>query len=139
MAGLFTISRTTILSSLLALALSVPGTTPAESPEEREFTHARPGYTFHFPFDHGSHDGFQTEWWYYTGHLKVHTGRTFGYQLTFFRRAVRQAGADAAHLNVWVADWHAAMQGETHLLRARNEGIAVVLNLTPEKQPIVHG
>ena len=182
MAGLFTISRTTILSSLLALALSVPGTTPAESPEEREFTHARPGYTYHFPFDHGSHDGFQTEWWYYTGHLKVHTGRTFGYQLTFFRRAVRhasaaanpsrwtlrqlyfahfaltdeqqgsfhfaerisragigKAGADATHLNVWIADWHAEMQGEAHLLRARNEDIAVALNLTPEKLPIVHG
>jgi predicted secreted hydrolase len=53
-----------------------------------EFRHARPGYQFRFPFDHGSHDDFRTEWWYYTGHLRTGNGRTFGYQVTFFRRAV---------------------------------------------------
>lgn len=50
---------------------------------------ARPGYVFRFPEDHGAHPGFQTEWWYYTGHLTTEAGRPFGYQLTFFRRSLR--------------------------------------------------
>ena len=43
---------------------------------------------FSFPRDHGPHDGFRTEWWYFTGNLQDATGRHFGYQLTFFRRAL---------------------------------------------------
>jgi predicted secreted hydrolase len=41
-----------------------------------------------FPRDHGRHDGFQIEWWYFTGNLKDQAGRKFGYQLTFFRSAL---------------------------------------------------
>lgn len=41
-----------------------------------------------FPADHGPHPGYQTEWWYYTGNLETASGRHFGYQLTFFRRAL---------------------------------------------------
>jgi predicted secreted hydrolase len=44
--------------------------------------------TFTFPQDHGPHPEYQTEWWYYTGNLDTTDGRHFGYQLTFFRRAV---------------------------------------------------
>ncbi|TPW10286.1 MAG: secreted hydrolase-like protein, partial [Halothiobacillaceae bacterium] len=40
---------------------------------------------FIFPADHGPHDDFATEWWYFTGNLATETGRRFGYQLTFFR------------------------------------------------------
>lgn len=40
-----------------------------------------------FPADHGRHDGFKTEWWYFTGNLRDASGREFGYQLTFFRTA----------------------------------------------------
>ncbi len=43
---------------------------------------------FKFPDDHGLHPDFQTEWWYYTGNLDAADGRHFGYQLTFFRRAI---------------------------------------------------
>lgn len=43
---------------------------------------------FTFPDDHGAHPEFQTEWWYYTGNLESTDGRRFGYQLTFFRRAI---------------------------------------------------
>ena len=43
---------------------------------------------FKFPDDHGPHPEFQTEWWYYTGNLDAADGRHFGYQLTFFRRAI---------------------------------------------------
>ena len=43
---------------------------------------------FEFPEDHGAHPQFRTEWWYYTGHLESETGRSFGFQLTFFRFAL---------------------------------------------------
>ena len=43
---------------------------------------------FIFPEDHGAHPDYQTEWWYYTGNLISVNGEQFGYQLTFFRRAL---------------------------------------------------
>lgn len=43
---------------------------------------------FEFPRDHGPHPEYQTEWWYYTGNLEAADGRQFGFQLTFFRRAL---------------------------------------------------
>jgi len=49
------------------------------------FKSATPGYHYSFPKDHGSHEAYRTEWWYYTGHLQTTDGRVFGYQLTFFR------------------------------------------------------
>lgn len=53
---------------------------------------ASPHRTLSFPKDHGSHNSFETEWWYYTGHLFDEKGKLFesmphyGFQLTFFRR-----------------------------------------------------
>lgn len=41
-----------------------------------------------FPRDHGRHDGFKTEWWYFTGNIADDSGRKFGYQLTFFRTSL---------------------------------------------------
>jgi predicted secreted hydrolase len=43
---------------------------------------------FHFPEDHGPHEEFRTEWWYWTGNLQTAEGRAFGYQLTLFRNAL---------------------------------------------------
>jgi predicted secreted hydrolase len=40
-----------------------------------------------FPLDHGKHQGYKTEWWYFSGNLHDKAGRRFGYQLTFFRIA----------------------------------------------------
>lgn len=45
--------------------------------------------TFVFPDDHGPHDRFKTEWWYFTGNLANAEGRRFGYELTFFRFALK--------------------------------------------------
>ncbi len=56
------------------------------------FLVARPGHVFQFPRDHGSHPGFRTEWWYWTGHLTDDRGQAFGFQLTFFRQASPPAG-----------------------------------------------
>ena len=54
---------------------------------------ALPGYRYQFPRDHASHPAFNNEWWYYTGHLqstnKNSRRRRFGYQLTFFRIALK--------------------------------------------------
>ena len=44
--------------------------------------------TFRFPEDHGAHEDFRTEWWYFTGNLTTAGGRRFGYQFTLFRNAV---------------------------------------------------
>lgn len=43
---------------------------------------------FSFPEDHGPHTEYLTEWWYYTGNLQTGFGRSFAYQLTFFRRGL---------------------------------------------------
>ena len=48
-----------------------------------------------FPKDHGPHPSFQTEWWYYTGNLRTDENRHFGYQLTFFRRAMACESGEA--------------------------------------------
>jgi predicted secreted hydrolase len=61
---------------------------PAVSADSGDFTQALEGYRYQFPRDHGSHDEFRTEWWYYTGNLTTKEGRAFGYQLTFFRRGM---------------------------------------------------
>jgi predicted secreted hydrolase len=41
-----------------------------------------------FPIDHGPHPGYRTEWWYYTGNLQAASGKTYGFQLTFFRSQI---------------------------------------------------
>ena len=71
------------------LAGEAPGFARAEGP--------RP---FAFPRDHGPHEGFRTEWWYFTGHLRASDGigkaaREFGYQLTFFRFGLVPPGESA--------------------------------------------
>jgi predicted secreted hydrolase len=53
-----------------------------------QFLPAEPGWEFEFPRDHGSHDQYRTEWWYYTGHLRTESGRRYGFELTFFRVGV---------------------------------------------------
>ncbi|MGH7886012.1 MAG: lipocalin-like domain-containing protein, partial [Thermodesulfobacteriota bacterium] len=52
----------------------------------KEFRQAIESYNWSFPRDHGKHPEFESEWWYFTGHLE--TGRqTFGFELTTFRFA----------------------------------------------------
>jgi predicted secreted hydrolase len=157
---------------------------------EEAFQIPRPGRAFQFPRDHGSHPEYQTEWWYYSGHLTARDGAAFGYQLTFFRVALGRpdpqarsawrtntvyfahlalsdaargsfrfeekagrgalnlAGAEPGKLKVWVDDWQAEQEGQegqegreadTHHLRARGEGLALDLSLTPLKPPALHG
>lgn len=53
------------------------------------FRPVRPPCRLSFPADHGAHDAYRTEWWYYTGNLAAEDGRRFGFQLTFFRSALQ--------------------------------------------------
>jgi len=69
--------RAGILVLALALALD-------------EWKVARPDYEWSFPRDHWAHEGYQTEWWYFTGHL----GERFTYQFTFFRIGVLRERPD---------------------------------------------
>jgi predicted secreted hydrolase len=57
-----------------------------------------------FPADHGPHNDFQTEWWYTTGNLQTPDGRHFGYQLTFFRRALVPPSQRVQRASDWAAD-----------------------------------
>ncbi len=52
----------------------------------------RPG-GIEWPRDHGSHDAYRTEWWYFTGNLATAAGREFGFQLTIFRFALAPPSA----------------------------------------------
>ncbi len=72
---------------LLSLALLIcVAATPVTQPAV-EFSRAISPRNWTFPRDHGRHDGFKLEWWYFTGNLRDASGRRFGYQLTFFRSA----------------------------------------------------
>jgi predicted secreted hydrolase len=74
----------------------------AHSPEA--YLRATPSRFLGFPSDHGPHLDYQTEWWYYTGNLTSHEGDQFGYQLTFFRRALTPAAERKERLSTWTAD-----------------------------------
>jgi predicted secreted hydrolase len=65
-----------------------------------EYRKAMPGYQYQFPRDHFSHPDFQTEWWYYTGNLRTPEGHRYGFELTFFRRAISRA----PHATTWDVD-----------------------------------
>lgn len=57
-----------------------------------------------FPEDHGAHPEYLTEWWYYTGNLDTTDGRHFGYQLTFFRRALIPEKKRLDRSSKWATD-----------------------------------
>jgi predicted secreted hydrolase len=75
------------LLSLTGAAVAVDQHQNANTAITTEFSKAIEPRSWSFPRDHGRHDGFKTEWWYFTGNLRDPTGRPFGYQLTFFRTA----------------------------------------------------
>jgi predicted secreted hydrolase len=50
-----------------------------------EYAQVLPEYRITFPTDEGSHPLFRGEWWYVTGWLESDAGKTFGFQVTFFR------------------------------------------------------
>lgn len=79
-----------------------PGQNAGEAPEG--FARADQVRPLNFPADFGAHPEFQTEWWYYTGNLLTSDGRRFGYQLTFFRRALQPVNERVERSSAWAAD-----------------------------------
>jgi predicted secreted hydrolase len=142
-----------------------------------------------FPGDHGSHPGFRTEWWYYTGNLASETGNRYGFQLTFFRSQISPPGADRhwpkpaskwrtqqiylahaavsdlsadRHLSaenivrgalglagvtrnqnkittVHLKNWYAKISPGMHEIKTSTDSFAFDLQLTPEKNLVLHG
>jgi predicted secreted hydrolase len=98
-----------LAASLLAAAWLLRGS-PSElqaslrvnSPENIEgFARADGPMPLLFPQDHGPHPDYQTEWWYFTGNMQDEQGRRFGYQLTFFRRALLPPNQAPARDSAW--------------------------------------
>lgn len=48
--------------------------------------HSKPVKPIILPRDDAAHYTAQTEWWYYTGHLKADDGAEYGFEVTFFKR-----------------------------------------------------
>ena len=52
--------------------------------------HASPSHIdWDFPSDYGPHPAFNTEWWYFTGHLTDGDKNLYGFQVTFFRYGLK--------------------------------------------------
>ncbi|MBW6472705.1 MAG: hypothetical protein K0B14_06230 [Anaerolineaceae bacterium] len=71
--------------------------------EKNNYKKAIDRMDFVFPEDHAAHPEYLTEWWYYTGNLLTDDGRHFGYQLTFFRRAISDQFNDSSPSN-WASN-----------------------------------
>lgn len=133
--------------------------------KEPEWKQVVPGYEFTWPRDHGSHPAYETEWWYFTGHL----GKDFGFELTFFRvsrdpyilighfaltDAINKkfyhteilsrelkgvAHASTETMDVLLRSWSARMAGDEILISTKAGEIELSLKLSPAKNLILHG
>ena len=89
-----------MLISAILVALALPGCAEKESgiidepisvsdvlrgDPAQAYTRVDKPREFIFPADHGPHDEYRTEWWYFTGNINDGRKHHFGYQLTFFR------------------------------------------------------
>lgn len=88
--------RMLLLGAVAGLALLAAGPAPGAGDAWPQADRPR---AWSFPRDHGAHPEYRTEWWYFTGNLADGAGRRYGYQLTFFRQALRAAAAIPA--NPW--------------------------------------
>jgi predicted secreted hydrolase len=84
------IGRRALLLALAGLPALRIGPLYAGGPGDTEtdgagFEPVVPGRVLSFPYDHGAHPGFRTEWWYATGWLRLPDGSPVGFQSTFFR------------------------------------------------------
>ncbi len=89
------IYRLTVVIGLLLALTNVLANAAEQIPQLTADGYAvpQPGRSFSFPRDHGSHPEFSIEWWYITGHLVATNQAEFGFQATFFRRALVPPGS----------------------------------------------
>lgn len=83
------VERPAIVFLVLATSLA------PSSVVEQDWERVGPELELRYPRDHGVHPRSRTEWWYLTGNLETPEGRSFGFQLTFFRSGLdaREPGA----------------------------------------------
>src|SRR5690348_7542289 len=81
--------RAAAIAAAAALALFTGGAA---------FDPVTPGAALHFPRDAGAHPGYRIEWWYVTGQLESPHGPV-GFQVTFFRVANPEAGANPSRFS----------------------------------------
>jgi predicted secreted hydrolase len=48
----------------------------------------KPTSPLNLPADEAAHHDWQTEWWYYTGHMFTDNGEYYGFELCFFKRLI---------------------------------------------------
>jgi predicted secreted hydrolase len=89
-----------LLMALLLCALTARGdAAEPHAATPATFQRAEGTRDWRFPRDHGQHPAYRLEWWYWTGIVRADDGRTFGYQVTFFRQGL--AGADPNRRSAW--------------------------------------
>lgn len=76
------------------------------------FAQANAPRQFEFPQDHGPHPTFRHEWWYLTGQLHGADGAIYGFELTFFRLALRPPDLQAPPASD--TDWRARQVYAAH-------------------------
>jgi predicted secreted hydrolase len=84
------------LSFFLCLLLIVTSVIPSSVLGDEKFHAVTGPCDFSFPRDHGAHEGYRTEWWYYTGNLESPSNKRYGFQLTFFRTQLVPPGEEKA-------------------------------------------
>src|SRR5262249_2260260 len=67
-----------LLFAASLFATAAPPTYPPVTPDK----------PLQFPHDFGAHPDYRTEWWYITGWLTTANGKSFGFQVTFFRSRI---------------------------------------------------
>jgi predicted secreted hydrolase len=82
--------------SFLCLLSIMAGVMPFPALADEKFRAVTGPCDFSFPRDHGAHEGYRTEWWYYTGNLKSASNKHYGFQLTFFRTQLVPPGEEKA-------------------------------------------
>lgn len=120
MLGLLVLATATLACHAAPPDGSAPGTDPPHRPELARrgpssptealrgdtldgFARALGPRPFVFPRDHGPHPAFATEWWYFTGNLESAAGDHYGYQLTFFRKALAPPGTSLPTGSSWTS------------------------------------
>jgi predicted secreted hydrolase len=86
------------IAAIVAFALTtlVLGGTAGTAPASDAFAVATAPFAFSFPADDGAHPRYESEWWRLFGRVRTPSGRSFSYELTFFRFAVH---ARTAHFS----------------------------------------
>ena len=116
----------------LFVAASDPRMKGSADEEESVWTKAVAPRGFQFPADHGSHEDFRIEWWYYTGNLSNREGRRFGYQLTFFRTGLHRQPQNPSRWavrNLYTAHFAISdIENRRHIQSQRNHRGALALS-----------